>query len=191
MLHLRYDTPPEYGHVVMEDFDGFLQDHAANERKVSNSAMQLAVQHWSRPELVEAMIEIADEEFRHFRQVYELLRRRGKTLGQPMPDAYVTGLRKLVRRNPVQDYLLDRLVVFAIIEARGCERFDLVAQALPPGELKDFYDDLVRSESRHHATYLRLARRYFDEEAVAQRVDEILTAEAELVKGLPLRAALH
>ena len=35
-------------------------------------------------------------------------------------------------------YLLDRLLIGSLVEARGCERFGLIAQALPDGPLKHF-----------------------------------------------------
>ena len=52
-------------------------------------------------------------------------------------------------------------------------------------------DELSRSEARHHATYLTLARTYFDEARVEQRLDALLDREAEVMRGLPLRPALH
>ena len=39
MLRLRWQTPPGWFEVVQSDFVAFLQDHAANERKVSQSAL--------------------------------------------------------------------------------------------------------------------------------------------------------
>lgn len=191
MLRLRHDTPPEWAEVALADLDAFLRDHAANERKVSGSALSLAVQHPDKQELVGQMIDLAQEELDHFRRVYDILVGRGRTLGHEGPDPYMSELRKAIRSPDVEVYLLDRLVLFAIIEARGCERFALLAEALEPGELKDFYQDLVRSEARHHATYLKLARRYFDPERVDQRLDELLDLEAGVARDLPLRPALH
>lgn len=191
MLKLRYDTPVAYRDVVRANLDAFLQDHAANERKVASSALQLAVHNPERTELVSAMIELAEEEFQHFRQVYELLVSRGKGLAQDVPDPYVGAIRREIRRAYKQHFLLDRLVAFAVIEARGCERFSLVAQAVEEPSLRAFYEELVRSESRHHAVYLRLARLYFPAQEVATRLDHFLQVEAEVVARLPLRPALH
>jgi tRNA-(ms[2]io[6]A)-hydroxylase len=103
----------------------------------------------------------------------------------------MTALRKAIRTSVADEYLLGKLVLSGIVEARGCERFRLVAEALQPGELKDFYNELVRSEARHHAVYIQLARRYFDDAAVDQRLDELLDVEAEIARKLPLRPALH
>ena len=71
-------------------------------------------------------------------------------------------------------YFLDRLLTAGIVEARGCERFGLVAAALPAGALKDFYRELARSEVRHQELYIDLARLYFAAGPVAERLEELL-----------------
>jgi tRNA-(ms[2]io[6]A)-hydroxylase len=83
------------------------------------------------------------------------------------------------------------LLIAGIIEARGCERFGMVANALPAGELKELYLDLTRAEARHHGLFVELARREFDKEVLRKRLDELLHAEAAIVPSLPLRAAVH
>jgi len=97
---------------------------------------------------------------------------------------------QLIKRGPEQ-YFLDRLLVLGIVEARGCERFGLVAEGLEPGPLKDFYADITRSEARHHGLFVRLAKEYFPQERVQQRLDELLEGEAKIVDRLPLRSAVH
>lgn len=191
MLHLRFATPPEWAPLAVEQLDTFLQDHAANERKVSQAALSLVVHHPDKNELVAALIDTAEEELQHFRQVWELLVKRGRGLAQDTPDPYMGQLRRSIRTRDVNEYLLDRLVLFAIVEARGCERFALIAEALPEGELQEFYLELVRSEARHHGMYLRLARTYFRESDVEARLDVLLDAEAEVMRNLPLRPHLH
>lgn len=195
MLKLRHDTPREWAQVALAELDAFLQDHAANERKVSQSALALVAQHPTRRALTDALIPIAEEELLHFRQVYELLVARGQTLVQDLPDPYMRELRRAIATPDIDGYLLDRLVLFGIVEARGCERFALMATALAESgadpALTGFYEDLVRSESRHHATYIKLARTYFDPARVAERLDALLDLEAAVARGLPLRPALH
>jgi tRNA-(ms[2]io[6]A)-hydroxylase len=88
-------------------------------------------------------------------------------------------------------YFLDRLVTAGIVEARGCERFGIVAAALPPGALQDFYRDIARSEVRHQEAYLDLARIYFDGDEVERRLEELLQVEARVIAELPVRAALY
>jgi tRNA-(ms[2]io[6]A)-hydroxylase len=88
-------------------------------------------------------------------------------------------------------YFLDRLLVASIIEARGAERFGLIATALPAGELNDFYTAIARSEERHYEVFLHLARLYFAESTVMQRFNELLDIEARIVAALPIQARLH
>ena len=40
MLRLRTETGAEWLRTVLADLDGFLQDHGANERKASASAIE-------------------------------------------------------------------------------------------------------------------------------------------------------
>ena len=56
-------------------------------------------------------------------------------------------------------YFLDRLLIAGVAEARGCERFGLVAAGLSgsDGELKDFYRELARAEVRHQDVHLKTA----------------------------------
>ncbi len=191
MLHLGCATAAGWVAAVRCDLDAFLKDHAANERKVSASALTLAVHYPERRPLTDAMVRLAREELDHFGRVYELLRRRGLTLAQDAPDPYMGALQRLMRKRDMDEYLLDRLVVFAVVEARACERFGLLADALPEAELRDFYAELARAEARHHALFLRLARRHAGPAVVAARLDEVLRAEAAVVARLPWRAALH
>jgi tRNA-(ms[2]io[6]A)-hydroxylase len=191
MLRLRNRTPGAWADAVAADLDGFLKDHAANERKVSSSAMTLAVHYPERRPLVDAMVGLAREELEHFDRVYALLTARGQTLGQDAPDPYMRAVRRLLRKRDVEEYLVDRLIVFGVVEARACERFALLADTLPDPGLRDFYRALARAEARHHGLFLRLAHRYAPCRAVTSRLAEVLDAEAEIVAGLPLRAALH
>lgn len=174
----------------MEDFDAFLVDHAACERKASATGMSFVVRYPDRPAILEPMIEFAREELEHFHRVYRVIEARGLRLGPDVPDPYVGALRGWVRPGR-DERLLDRLLVAAVVEARGCERFGLVAKALPPGELAELYVDITRSEARHHGLFVRLAREYFTAELVDARLSVLLDAEAEIVVALPVRPALH
>lgn len=190
MLRLRVATDPAFIDAVMADFDAFLIDHAACERKASALAISLVVHYPDRPELVREMVQLAQEELEHFAQVVELLNARGLIMQPDEKDPYVGALLKL-RRQGTQPYFLDRLLLAGIIEARGCERFQMIAEALPEGREKSFYTDIARAEARHHGLFIRLARQYFDETETRARLDELLEAEAKIVRGLPFRARLH
>lgn len=190
MLRLRTETPSKWVDVVLGDFDAFLVDHAACERKASATALKLVSHYSDRTALVRELIPFAQEELEHYAQVMAIILERGLTTRPDEKDPYVGALLKLVQRGP-EPYFLDRLLILGVVEARGCERFGMLAEALDPGPLKDFYTDITRSEARHHGLFVRLAKEYFETGVVQRRLDELLDAEAELVARLPHRPAVH
>lgn len=189
-MRLKVATSPDWVAAVLRDFDAFLLDHAACERKASASALAFVAHYPDRAELVTECIALAREELEHFQRVAEWVARRGLVLSPDRKDPYMQGLARAFRRGS-EAYFLDRLVTAGVAEARGCERFGQVAAALPQGELRSFYRDLARAEVRHQDLYLGLARRYFDPAAVASRLDEILELEARVLAQLPVRPALY
>ncbi|HKD12502.1 MAG TPA: tRNA-(ms[2]io[6]A)-hydroxylase [Thermoanaerobaculia bacterium] len=189
-MQLKIPTPPRWIECVLRDFDSFLLDHAACERKASGTAMNLVSHYPDRRELVAAMIELAQEELSHFARVYERIAERGLTLAPDSKDPYVGRLSREFRQGSGA-YFLDRLLVGGIVEARGCERFGIVAETLPEGSMKEFYRDIASSEARHRGLFLRLARVYFPEEEIAPRLEELLDIEARVIRQLPLRSAVH
>lgn len=192
MFDLRVKTPRAWLDVVFKDFDAFLLDHAACERKASATGMSFVVKYPDKTAMLEPMIEFAREELEHFHVMYRICAARGLTLVDDYRDAYVNGLRRHLRPHG-DALLLDRLLVAGVVEARGCERLHLIAEALPESdaELKRVYLDLARAESRHHGLFFRFARQYFGERTVVDRASELLDVEAELVERLPHRAAVH
>ena len=134
---------------------------------------------------------LAREELEHFARVYDVLVARGARLAQDAPDPYMSALRGLMRKHNVDDYLLDRLIIFAVVEARACERFALLGKSLADTSLAAFYRELSRVEARHHGQFLRLAHGLTCCNTVSTRLASVLDAEAEILARLPIRAALH
>ncbi|WP_111979099.1 tRNA-(ms[2]io[6]A)-hydroxylase [Algibacillus agarilyticus] len=190
MFELKYKTPFSWTETVLADFNSFLQDHAAAEKKASGMATAMLSHYPDRKKLVRAMADLAIEELIHFKEVLKLIEARDITLGDDKKDAYINQIRKLFR-NGKDVFFLDRLLVAGVIEARGHERFALVAEALEAGQDKDFYAAIAESEEKHKNLFVELAYEYFDKETVDIRLEEILIAEAEICKNLPDRAALH
>jgi tRNA-(ms[2]io[6]A)-hydroxylase len=190
MVELKFKTPEAWVDCVVNALDTFLSDHAAAEKKASSMAMTMVAHYPDKPELVDAMIDLALEELSHFRAVVRLMHARGLSLGPDVKDLYVNALRRTFRDGK-DHYFLDRLLVAGIVEARGAERFGLIADALPAGELKRFYRSITRSEKAHQGLFLELAETYFDSTEVAARLDELLDVEAAIVSGLSVRPALH
>ncbi len=177
--------------AVLDDFDTFLIDHAANERKASAAALSLVAHYPDKPELVAALVDLAIEELVHFRQVTQLLHERGLRLDHDTRDPYVNNLRQHVRKG-TNLYFLDRLLMAAVVESRGHSRFRLLANAITLGDaLQAFYARIADSEARHTNVFVDLAARYFEATIVQERLAEWRVIEAEVIRLLPARACLH
>lgn len=194
MFELRYKTPAIWVKTIINGIDEFLPDHASAEYKASGMAMSMALHYKDKPRLVSAMIDLAIEELAHFREVVKIMEDRGLTLQKDEKDPYVNGLRQQMRKG-TQFYFLDRLLIGAIIEARGAERFGMVADALEGDtsliDLNGFYQRITRSEDKHYELFLDLAADFFPAETIELRLDQLLDAEAALVADLPIRPRLH
>lgn len=189
-MRMKSNSSDAWLECVLKNFDAFLLDHAACERKASAMAMSLVAHYRDKPRLVTEMIELAIEELTHFKQVYELIRERELNIPADEKDEYVQALRKLIR-NGKEEFFMDRLLIAGVIEGRGTERFLKVAEALPEGGLKNFYFEFARAEARHHGLFIRLAETYFDKQTVNERLEYLLLEEVNIVNNLPIRPAVH
>ncbi|WP_236979023.1 tRNA-(ms[2]io[6]A)-hydroxylase [Membranihabitans maritimus] len=182
---------PEWVKAVLADFDEFLKDHADCERKASGMAMSLVAKYPDRDEILDELIHTGIEELDHFRKVFWIMRERGVPLNRKMnKDAYVDQLLKNIRGGRDQG-LLDRLIIAALVENRGFERFKLIAENCKDPELVKFYDLIYKSEARHGEMFLRLALNYFDQNTVEQRYNEMVDIEGKILASLPIGPVLH
>lgn len=190
-IELKADSRQEWIDTVINDFDSFLQDHADCERKASAMAMSFVAKYPDRLEIIPELIETAVEELEHFRDVYEFMQQRGVVLPEKMgQDYYVKQLMDHIASDR-DGRFRDRLLLASLIETRGAERFRLVYEALPEGDLKKFYHRLWASEAKHGNIFVEMALNYFDEGIVYKRLDELAEVEAKVINNLPLKAALH
>lgn len=161
MLGLQVATDPAWAAQALLDLDEVLIDHAHCEMKAAANALSLVARHPDDLGLVRALTDIAREEIEHFQQVIEFLARRGLKLGHPPVDTYAADLRKAAASHPAGHLLpplVDRLLVCALIEARSCERFKLLAGAgISDPEMHAFYMDLFAAEAKHYRTFVDLA----------------------------------
>lgn len=189
-LHSR--TPIEWGHRVLADPIRLLADHVFLEKKAANNAMELMTRwpdDWT-PGWVETMTAIARDEAAHLAQVSRILIRRGGRIPRVHKNSYANSLRLLVRKGEAHE-ILDRLFVSALIEARSCERFAVLAAASQDAELAAFYQALYSSELGHYNVFLKLARRIAPDAIVEARWQEMLAAEAEILAQQPEGPAIH
>lgn len=175
---------------VLENFDEFLIDHAANERKASAMALSMVAHYPDKALLLESMVDLALEELNHYRQVIRIMIGRGLIPGADEKDPYVNQIIKKIRRG-TREYFLDRLLTASIIEARGTERFQLIADNIKDVSLAKFYNTLARSEKNHHELFLRLAMTYFDKQEVDDRWQEWQVIEMDILSNLEIRSRLH
>lgn len=171
---LACPTPDAWLENALNNNSILLIDHANCEKKAASTALNLMYRYVDKPELLNRMSKLAREELRHFEQVLAIMQARGIEYLQLSSARYAAGLRAPMRTSE-PGKLVDVLIVGAFIEARSCERFARLAPLLDD-ELADFYQSLLRSESRHFLDYLKLARLYA---ADAAEVDERIAFFAE------------
>ena len=187
---LQETTSRAWLDAVMADFDTFLLDHASCEKKASGMAISMISHYPDKPDLVKEMLNLAIEEMSHFRDVVRIILDRKLEPAADSKDEYVNRLHKAMDKGK-EAYMLDRLLIASIVEARGAERFGMIAASLPQGKLKKFYQAITDSESRHYQLFLELAENYYAETAITPRLNELLDIEAQIIRTLPFRAALH
>ena len=191
MLHLLTPTDPSWVDSAMSDIHQLLSDHAHCELKAAQSALSLIGRHGCEaPQLQKPLSALAQEETSHFRAVSTQMSERGIKMAPPQQDAYVRELRKAARIDPNTPILLDRLIVAAMIEARSCERFKLLANSLKSPELAEFYRGLMVSEARHFTIFSGLAETLFGQLA-RDRLRKLAVAEGEIAASLPLGPTVH
>jgi tRNA-(ms[2]io[6]A)-hydroxylase len=181
MLLFREKIPAGWLPKVLGNLPAVLVDHAHLERKAATTSITLEKYH-ELFERVDELNAIAIEELQHFQIVLALLKRRGIRFSQPHPSEWITGLMRAIR-NGTKHQVIDHLICCSLIEGRSCEKFQVLAQALPEidRELADFYASLVESEGNHYATYILMARAINDAET-DRRLDFYLDLDAELIR---------
>jgi tRNA-(ms[2]io[6]A)-hydroxylase len=182
-------SDPRWLEVALSDLETVHADHLHCERKAASSALSLIRSYPERADLVREMARLAHDETRHVVQVASLLSRRGQPASYDHGDSYAAALRQHIRgKEP--ERLLDRLLVFAVIEGRSAERLGLLAGALDDPKTRDLYAHLAEAEVRHRDIFLALAR-----DAAPQtwraRAAELADIEAKLLTEHPIAARIH
>lgn len=188
-LGLELPTDPRWTDIAQMNIGEILIDHAWCEQKAASSCISLIVMYTDKAKLVDVLTPIVAEEWGHFRQVLRELGKRGIKLGRQRKDEYVNQVRSRLRRSTADqnEQMLDNLLINALIEARSCERFKLLAQHIADESLRGFYHDLMISEAGHYRTFIDLAETYLPADRVRQRWKEVLAEEAALLPTLTLR----
>jgi tRNA-(ms[2]io[6]A)-hydroxylase len=190
MLNLASPTDPGWIERALAHLDQVLVDHAHCEQKAAGNAVRLLFRYSEHGFLLEPLSRIAREELTHFEAVLRLLETRGIGFHRQRPSPYAGRLRRAVRSaEPAR--LVDTLLCCALIEARSCERFQILAGAVQDPELRAFYAGLLEAEARHHGIYVDLARRLACESDVKARLHHLACCEAEILAEAPALARMH
>jgi tRNA-(ms[2]io[6]A)-hydroxylase len=182
-------SDPRWIDIAMSDLDAVHADHLHCERKAAQSALSLIRSYPQRADLVTAMARLAHDETRHVIQVSQLMARREQPAAYDFGDDYAAALRDHIRK-PEPARLLDRLLVFAVIEGRSAERLDLLAKALPDPKDAQLYASLATAEVRHRDMFLALARDTSPDTWRA-RAAELATIEADILANRAVIARIH
>lgn len=190
-LPLVASTPESWVAMILKNFDEFLLDHAACERKAAALAMSFIAKYPDRVFLIEPMVSLAREELEHFVEVYRVIQKRKLTFrAQDEKDVYVNIILGQLRHGRNERFL-DRLVMSGLIEARGWERFHLLSQNLDDSDLSRFYHRLSQRELGHYKIFLNVASKYFDDSEVEEALERLSAVEHEAMLSTPLTARLH
>lgn len=198
---LDSSTPMEWVAEACERLPEMLLDHANCELKAASTALGFLYRYPDRSALAQRMSKLAREELRHFEQVRSIMDEMGIPFDRISASRYAGRLRDAVRKDEPKK-LLDLLLVGAIIEARSCERFAVLAPHLPP-KLGKFYAGLLASEARHFEHYIAFASSEcgVGDAQIELRLSELKAIEALLISdpdpdfrfhsGMPQRAAIE
>jgi tRNA-(ms[2]io[6]A)-hydroxylase len=188
ILGLQLPTDPRWVDLAGISLAEILTDHAWCEQKAATSCISLIQRYPEKEKLVNELSPIVTEEWGHFRLVVAELRKRNLLLGKQRKDEYVNHLMQFQWKGGSDDArFLDKLLIFALIEARSCERFKRLSEGLPDEYLKSFYRRFMESEAGHYHLFIELAETYIPKTTVRLRWNEWLAFEAELMRNMQVR----
>jgi tRNA-(ms[2]io[6]A)-hydroxylase len=191
MLHLEHRTPPAWTQAALADVDALLLDHWFCETKVAARALSLARRHQAdHPQIGKPLRALAREEEGHADRCRSMLRERGVIPRPIHANPYVRSLRARVCGDG-DGTLLDQLLLASMVEARSCERFRLLADALRGESLGRLYEDLFAAEARHHTLFVDLSADLFGSEPAGARLRQVSMIEADIISKLPWGPRIH
>jgi tRNA-(ms[2]io[6]A)-hydroxylase len=190
MLCLASETDPAWIHEALKDPAALLSDHAQCEKKAALNALSLTQAFAKDIDVVTELARFASEELDHFQSCCEHLSKRGWTLDRGGKDPYAAQLIKAAGQD-VENGLVDRLLIAALIEARSTERLKIISEHHPDEELATFCRDLMETEAGHYMFFVRLAGRVSSPELAKERLTTLAQREAQIVAGLPHKSRVH
>lgn len=188
ILGLHLPTDPRWVDLAHISLEEILTDHAYCEQKAAASCISLIQRYPDKEKLVIELAPIVTEEWGHFRLVLAELQKRNLKLGKQRKDEYVNKLMNFQKKDGSdEDRFLDKLLIFALIEARSCERFKRLSEGLNDTYLSNFYRRFMESEAGHYSLFIDLAENYIEKNKVRQRWQQWLGYESGIMKELEVR----
>ncbi len=188
ILGLKLPTDPRWVDLASISLEEILTDHAFCEQKAATQCISLIQRYPEKVELVNALAPIVTEEWGHFRMVWAEMKKRGFELGKQRKDDYVNLLLQNEPKNiPVNEKLLHKLMICALIEARSCERFRLLSEGLEEEALRKFYHKFMISEAGHYKLFIDLGETYYPADKVRNSWHLWLKIEEEVLQQLTPR----
>lgn len=192
---LRNPTPAAWLPLALSRWHELLLDHAHCEKKAAAHAITLVNQYPEQTPIVLPLMALAQEELRHFRQVFSLLVERNLVLTIDRGDPYVKALMGSARHSRLER-LIDRLLIASLVEARSAERLGLLGEGFsqsnsPDGALGPFYTRLAKAEAGHHRLFVRLANKLAAPSVVKARLHELADVEAQVMLQQPVEPRVH
>ncbi len=188
ILGLQLPTDPRWVDLANISLEEILTDHAYCEQKAATSCISLIQRYPEKEKLVAELAPIVTEEWGHFRLVLAELKKRNLNLGKQRKDEYVNKLMNFQKKGGSdEERFLDKLLIFALIEARSCERFKRLSEGIEDDYLSNFYRRFMESEAGHYSLFINLAETYVLKNTVRQRWRQWLEYESQVMKELEVR----
>ena len=191
MLRLASSTDPTWAERAVAALPEVLLDHAHCEKKAASSALGMVFAWPERGGWMAPLSALAREELEHFERLLAALATRDIPFQRQRPSEYGARLNAACRKGP--ERVMDKLLCAALIEARSCERMQLLGTALSATDpaLSALYEDLLASEARHHQLYVDLAKQAYDPAAVQSRLEVLAGHEATVLVAPCQAVRLH
>lgn len=132
MLGPLLTTGPRRAELAKQEQRAQHIHHDSREQRAASNDISMITRNPGNGELVAELMRIAQEEWDRFRQVVVRIHARGWALGPERKVNYVNAFTACVRKDGSrEERSVDRLLFSAMIEARICDRFKLLAEEAP------------------------------------------------------------
>jgi tRNA-(ms[2]io[6]A)-hydroxylase len=188
ILGLHLPTDPRWVDLAHISLEEILTDHAYCEQKAATSCISLIQRYPDKEKLVSELAPVVTEEWGHFRLVLAEMQKRNLKLGKQRKDEYVNKLMLFQKKGGSdEERFLDKILIFALIEARSCERFKRLSEGLNDVYLNNFYRRFMESEAGHYTLFIDLAEHYTEKDIARQRWQQWLAYESGIMQELEVR----